>query len=148
MKAALELPASEDPDKPLIVCFCCNRCAYPGADAAGIAGLQYPASVRIIRSVCAGTIHPGLITNALTEGADGVLLLGCHPGECRSREGIRRAQARAESIALLLEDFGLEEERFRLESVAASEGRKFATVVTEMTAQLTELGPSPYRRDG
>jgi coenzyme F420-reducing hydrogenase delta subunit/NAD-dependent dihydropyrimidine dehydrogenase PreA subunit len=138
--------ALEAAPEPTIVCFCCNRCAYPGADAAGLAGIQYPTSVRIIRAVCTGMIHPNIIIDALTQGADGVLVCGCHPGECRSREGIRKAQARAETISLLLEDLGLEEERFRLELIAASEGPKFAAVVREMTARVTALGVSPYRR--
>jgi F420-non-reducing hydrogenase iron-sulfur subunit len=142
--AALERHSADD-DQPVIVAFCCNRCAYPGADATGIATIQYPASVRIIRPVCLGMIHPSVVTDALTKGADGVLLCGCHVGECRSREGIRRALARVEAIQLLLEDFGLEEERFRLEHIAASEGATFARIVTEMDQQLSELGPSPYR---
>jgi coenzyme F420-reducing hydrogenase delta subunit len=134
-----------DSEEPLIVCFCCNRCAYPGADAAGHAGLQYPANVGIIRTVCSGTIHPNIIMDALTRGADGVLLCGCHLGNCRSRAGIRKALDRKEAIALMLEDFGLEPERFRLEHIAASEGRKFAEAVKDMTEQLNSLGPSPYR---
>jgi heterodisulfide reductase subunit A-like polyferredoxin/coenzyme F420-reducing hydrogenase delta subunit len=144
VKAALEDDTGEE-GKPIIVCFCCNRCAYPGADAAGLAGIQYPASIRIIRTVCAGMIHPNIITNALEQGADGVLLCGCHPGNCRSREGIRKAQARAEGIGLLMEDFGLESERFRLELIAASEGAKFAKVAGEMTEELVAIGPSPYK---
>ena len=131
--------------KPVIICFACNRCAYPGADAAGSAGIQYPTSVVIIRPVCSGMIHPNIIMDAFSQGADGVILCGCHPGECRSREGIRRAQARAEGIMLLLEDFGLEEERFRMELIAASEGPKFARIVREMTEELSALGPSPYK---
>ena len=91
-------------------------------------------------------IHPNIIMDALSQtGADGVLLCGCHPGNCRSREGIVKAQARAESIELLLEDFGLEQERFRLEFIAASEGHKFAQVVDEMTQDLVALGPNPYK---
>jgi coenzyme F420-reducing hydrogenase delta subunit/NAD-dependent dihydropyrimidine dehydrogenase PreA subunit len=135
----------ESDKTPVIVSFCCNRCAYPGADAAGSAGIQYPTSIRIIRSVCSGMIHPNIIMDALTRGADGVLLCGCHPGNCRSRDGIRKAQARAESIELMLGDFGLEPERFRLELIAASEGPKFARVVEEMTKELSALGPNPYR---
>ena len=147
VEAALQgAGSSGDEPQPLIVCFCCNRCAYPGTDAAALVGAQYPTSVRIIRTVCSGTIHPNIITDALTQGADGVLLCGCHPGECRSREGIRRAQDRAEAISLLLEDFGLEQERFRLEFIAASEGRKFARIVQEMTDELAALGPSPYKQ--
>ncbi len=143
VKAALESIDNE----PVIISFCCNRCAYPGADAAGSAGIQYPAGVRIIRTVCSGMIHPNIIIDALTQGADGVLLCGCHPGNCRSREGIRKAQNRTEAIELILEDFGLEQERFRLEHIAASEGPKFAKVVKEMTDELSSLGPSPYRQN-
>jgi coenzyme F420-reducing hydrogenase delta subunit/Pyruvate/2-oxoacid:ferredoxin oxidoreductase delta subunit len=132
-------------DQPVIVSFCCNRCAYPGADTAGSAGIQYPASIRIIRTVCSGMIHPNIIMDALTQGADGVLLCGCHPGNCRSRDGILKAKDRAEAIELMLEDFGLESERFRLEHIAASEGPKFADIVKDMTEQLSSLGPSPYK---
>jgi len=141
VKAALENKG----DEPVIISFCCNRCAYPGADSAGSAGIQYPASVRIIRTVCSGMIHPNIIMYALTQGADGVLLCGCHQGNCRSREGIRKALDRKDAIELMLEDFGLEPERFRLEHIAASEGPKFARVVSDMTDELSSLGPSPYR---
>jgi heterodisulfide reductase subunit A-like polyferredoxin/coenzyme F420-reducing hydrogenase delta subunit len=141
VKAALE----NDGNEPVIVSFCCNRCAYPGADAAGSEGIQYPASVRIIRTGCSGMIHPNIIMDALTQGVDGVLLCGCHPGHCRSREGIRKAMDRKEAIELLLEDFGLEPERFRLEYIAVSEGSKFAKVVKDMTDELSSIGPSPYR---
>jgi len=95
-------------NEPVIISFCCSRCAYPGADAAGSAEIQYLAYIRIVRTVCSGMIHPNVIMDALTQGADGVLLCGCHPGNCRSREGIRKAQDRKEAIELMLEDFGLE----------------------------------------
>jgi heterodisulfide reductase subunit A-like polyferredoxin/coenzyme F420-reducing hydrogenase delta subunit len=132
--------------EPSIVSFCCNRCAYPGADNAGTKGLQYPANVKIIRSVCSGMIHPNIIIDALTqEGADGVLLCGCYVGNCRSRNGILKAEARAEAIDLMLEDLALEPERFRLEHISASQGQKFAKVVEEMTKDLTSLGPNPYK---
>jgi len=90
-------------------------------------------------------IHPNLVIDALTKGADGVLICGCHPGDCHYREGNLKAESRAEAIKLMLQDFGLEEERFRLEWVSASEGKKFAQVVTEMVEQLKALGPSPYK---
>ena len=91
-------------------------------------------------------IHPNIIIDALTqEGADGVLLCGCHQGNCRSRNGILKAEARAEAIDLMLEDLALEPERFRLEHIAASEGQKFAKVVEEMTEELSSLGPNPYK---
>jgi coenzyme F420-reducing hydrogenase delta subunit/NAD-dependent dihydropyrimidine dehydrogenase PreA subunit len=142
VKAALDSGSNE----PVIVSFCCSRCAYPGADAAGSEAIQYPASIRIIRTVCSGMIHPNIIMDALTQGADGVLLCGCHEANCRSREGIRKAQDRKEAIELLLEDFGLELERFRLEHIAASQAQKFAQVVRDMTDELSSLGPSPYRQ--
>lgn len=90
-------------------------------------------------------VHPNLVINALTKGADGVLMCGCHPGDCHYLEGNLRAEARAEAIDLMLEDFGLEPERFKLEWVSASEGDKFARVVQEMTDTLKQLGPSPYK---
>jgi coenzyme F420-reducing hydrogenase delta subunit len=92
-----------------------------------------------------GMVHPNLVIEALTKGADGVLMLGCHPGDCHYLEGNLRARARADAINLMLEDFGLEPERFRLEWVSASEGPRFAQVVTEMVEQVRKLSPSPYR---
>jgi F420-non-reducing hydrogenase iron-sulfur subunit len=90
-------------------------------------------------------VHPNLVIDALTKGADGVLICGCHPGDCHYKEGNLITEKRAEAIQLMLEDFGLEEERFRLEWVSASEGHRFAKVVEEYTEQLRELGASPYR---
>jgi F420-non-reducing hydrogenase iron-sulfur subunit len=90
-------------------------------------------------------VHPNLVVDALTKGADGVLICGCHPGDCHYEEGNLKTEKRAEAINLMLEDFGLEEERFRLEWVSASEGPKFAQVATEFTEQIKKLGPSPYR---
>jgi F420-non-reducing hydrogenase iron-sulfur subunit len=132
--------------EPRIVAFCCNWCAYGGADMAGTSQIQYPANVVIIRAMCSGMIHPNFVTEALMSGADGVLMCGCHPGDCHYLEGNLKAEKRAEAIELLLEDFGLEPERFRLEWVSASEGKKFARIVTEMTEALRALGPSPYRQ--
>ena len=131
--------------EPLIVGFLCNWCSYAGADLAGTSRIQYPANVRVIRVMCSGMVHPNLVINALTKGADGVLTCGCHPGDCHYLEGNLKAEARAEAIDLMLMDFGLEPERFRLEWVSASEGDKFAKVVTEMVEQLKQLGPSPYK---
>jgi F420-non-reducing hydrogenase iron-sulfur subunit len=131
--------------EPQIVSFCCNWCSYAGADLAGVSRIQYPPNIRIIRVMCSGMVHPSLVTDALLKGADGVLMCGCHPGDCHYQEGNLRAEARAEAINLMLEDFGLEEERFRLEWVSASEGPRFAQVVSEMAEKLRELGPSPYR---
>ncbi|TET91060.1 MAG: hydrogenase iron-sulfur subunit [Methanomassiliicoccales archaeon] len=131
--------------EPLIVGFLCNWCSYAGADLAGTSRIQYPPNIRVIRVMCSGMVHPNLVINALTKGADGVLMCGCHPGDCHYLEGNLIAEKRAEAIDLMLEDFGLEPERFRLEWVSASEGDKFARVVKEMTDALKQLGPSPYK---
>jgi len=133
-----------DEYEPIIIGFLCNWCAYAGADLAGTSRIQYPPNIRIIRVMCSGMVHPNLVIHALTKGADGVLICGCHIGDCHYLEGNVKAQSRAEAIDLMLEDFGLEPERFRLEWVSASEAGKFAQVVTEMTESLKALGPSPY----
>jgi F420-non-reducing hydrogenase iron-sulfur subunit len=136
---------AENGYEPLIIGFCCNWCSYAGADLAGVSRLQYPPNIRIIRVMCSGMVHPNLVMDALTKGADGVLICGCHPGDCHYQEGNLKAEARADAIRLMLQDFGIEEERFRLEWVSASEGPRFAQVVTEMTERLRELGPSPFK---
>ena len=131
--------------EPLIVSFCCKWCSYAGADLAGVSRLQYPPNIRIVRVMCSGMVHPNLVMDAFTKGADGVLICGCHPGDCHYEEGNLRAEKRAEAITLMLEDFGLEDARFRLEWVSASEGPKFAQVAREFIGKIKELGPSPYR---
>jgi len=131
--------------QPLIIGFCCNWCSYAGADLAGVSRIQYPPNIRIIRVMCSGMVHPNLVIDALTKGADGVLVCGCHPGDCHYQEGNLKAEARADAIRLMLQDFGMEEERFRLEWVSASEGGRFAQVVTEMVDEIRQLGPSPYK---
>jgi F420-non-reducing hydrogenase iron-sulfur subunit len=135
---------SEDRE-PVIIAFCCNWCSYAGADLAGVSRLQYPPNVRIVRVMCSGMVHPNLVVDALTKGADGVLVCGCHPGDCHYREGNLKAEKRAEAIELMLNDFGLERERFKLAWVSASEGGRFAQVVTEMTEAVRKLPPSPYK---
>jgi F420-non-reducing hydrogenase iron-sulfur subunit len=136
---------SEEQFEPIIVAFCCNWCSYAGADLAGTSRLQYPPNVRIVRVMCSGMVHPKLVMDALNKGADGVMICGCHPGDCHYLEGNLRAQKRAEAIGLMLEDYGLEPERFRLEWVSASEGPRFAQVMTDMVEAVRSLGPSPYR---
>lgn len=131
--------------EPLIVSFCCNWCSYAGADLAGVSRCQYPANAVIIRVMCSSMVHPKHVINALTKGVDGVLICGCHPGDCHYKEGNLKAEKRAEAIQLMLEDFGLEEERFRLQWISASEGTRFAQIVREYTEQLRELGPNPYK---
>ncbi len=134
----------QDEFEPKIIAFCCNWCSYAGADLAGVSRLQYPPNVRIIRVMCSSMVHPNLVIDALTNGADGVIICGCHPGDCHYIEGNLTAEKRADAIILMLEDFGLEEERFRLEWVSASEGPRFAQVMKEMVDKVKEVGPSPY----
>jgi len=135
----------EAASEPRIVGLCCNWCSYAGADLAGVSRIQYPPNIRIVRVMCSGMIHPNLVIEALTAGADGVLVCGCHPGDCHYQDGNLKAEKRAEAIRLMLTDFGIEEERFRLEWVSAAEGPRFAQVVREFTDQVRKLGLNPYR---
>ena len=137
--------AVEQEYEPVILALACNWCSYAGADLAGISRCQYPANVRIIRVMCSGMVHPNLVIEALTKGADGVVMCGCHPGDCHYQEGNLKAERRAEAITLMLQDFGIEEERFKLAWVSASEGPQFAKLMTEFTDQIKRLGRSPYR---
>ena len=137
--------ADEESFEPIIVGFCCNWCSYAGADLAGVSRQQYPPNLRIIRVMCSGMVHPNLVIDALTKGADGVLICGCHIGDCHYLDGNVKAENRKEAIELMLEDFGIEPERFRLEWVSASEGPRFAEVVREMTETVRALGPSMYK---
>ncbi len=131
--------------EPVIVAFACNWCSYAGADLAGVSRLQYPPNARIVRVLCSGMIHPNLIVDAFTKGADGVLVCGCHMGDCHYIDGNEKAERRADAVKLMLGDFGLEEERFALEWISAAEGPRFAQVMTEFTEQVRRLGPSPYK---
>jgi len=131
--------------EPIILSFCCNWCSYTGADLAGISRLQYPTNVRIIRVMCSGMVHPNAVIDALTKGADGVIICGCHIGDCHYISGNERAESRADAIRLMLEDFGIEDERFRIEWISASEGPRFAQVMKEFTEEIINLGPSPYK---
>lgn len=137
--------AVEQGFEPVILALACNWCSYAGADLAGISRCQYPTNVRIIRVMCSGMVHPNLVIEALTKGADGVVICGCHPGDCHYQEGNLKAERRAEAITLMLQDFGIEEERFKLAWVSASEGPQFAKLMTDFTEQIKRLGPSPYK---
>ena len=137
--------AVEQEFEPVILALACNWCSYAGADLAGISRCQYPTNVRIIRVMCSGMVHPNLVIEALTKGADGVVMCGCHPGDCHYQEGNLKAERRAEAITLMLQDFGIEEERFKLAWVSASEGPQFAKLMTEFTEQIKRVGPSPYK---
>lgn len=133
---------------PKILAFCCNWCSYPAADLAGTARMQYPSSLRIIRVMCSGMVHPNLVVEAFQHGADGVMIMGCHLGECHYQDGNYRAQDRVAVIEEMLDALGLEQERFRLAWCSLAEADRFVGVVRSMTDTVRELGPSPYRGDG
>jgi heterodisulfide reductase subunit A-like polyferredoxin/coenzyme F420-reducing hydrogenase delta subunit len=143
--AALAGRAHDGEFEPRILALCCYWCSYTGADLAGTSRIQYPPNIRIVRVQCTGMIHPNLVIDALTSGADGVLVCGCHPGDCHYRDGNLRAKSRADAIEVMLGDFGLERDRFSLQWVSAAEGPRFARIVKEMVERIKHLGPNPYR---
>jgi F420-non-reducing hydrogenase iron-sulfur subunit len=133
--------------EPKIIGFLCNWSAYAGADLAGVSRIQYPPNIRIIRVMCSGRVDPSFILEALKDGADGVLVAGCHlPSDCHYISGNFKALRRIKLLKKLLEQFGIEPERVRLEWISASEGDKFAAVVKDMVEQLKKLGPNPLKR--
>ena len=128
--------------EPTIVAFLCNWCSYAGADLAGTSRAQVPHNVRVVRVMCSGRVDPIFVLRALSLGADGVLIAGCHPGDCHYQTGNYRARRRAAMLGELLESVGLERERLWLRWVGASEGEAFARTVREMVDELRRLGPS------
>jgi len=127
--------------EPKIVAFCCNWCSYAGADLAGVSRFQYPPNVRIIRVMCSGRVDPKFVVKAFRQGADGVIVAGCHPNDCHYISGNKSTAIRAEFLQTFLEEVGIEPERFKLEWIAGSEGEKFATTVRKMVEELRALGP-------
>jgi F420-non-reducing hydrogenase iron-sulfur subunit len=127
--------------KPRIAAFFCNWCTYTASDLAGVSRLKYPASIRVIRIMCSGRLDAQFVVNALTEGADAVLIGGCHPGDCHYASGNYKCLRRFHLLQKYLTQMGIEPERLRLEWISASEGKKLAEVVHEMTAQIRQLGP-------
>ncbi len=130
--------------EPKIIGFLCNWCSYAGADLAGVSRIQYPPNIRIIRVMCSGRIDPSFVLEAFKDGADGVLVAGCHlPSDCHYISGNFKALRRITLLKTVLKEFGIEPERLRLEWISASEGDKFAAVVRDMTEQIRKLGPNP-----
>ncbi len=127
--------------EPKIVAFVCNWCSYAGADKAGGQKLDYPANVRLIRIMCSGRVDPQFVMKAFRDGADGVLVMGCHFGDCHYRNGNHKTARRFVLFERMLEQFGIEKERFGLEWVAAGEGKKFQDVATKRTEMIKKLGP-------
>lgn len=133
--------------EPIIVGFLCNWCSYRAADLAGTARLQYAPNMRPIRVMCSGRVEPEMVLRALAEGADGVLITGCHPGECHYIEGNLKALRRFAMLQQMLQQFGVEPERVQLVWASASEGPKLADAVNQMTEVLRELGPLRWRHN-
>lgn len=128
--------------EPKLLGFLCRWCSYAGADLAGTSRKKYPANIRIIKVPCSGRVDPLFILKALRLGFDGVLVSGCHPGDCHYQSGNYRARRRTGITKKFLEYMGMEPERFQASWVSASEGEKFAQVVTEVTNELKEVGPN------
>ena len=128
--------------EPKIVAFLCNWCSYAGADLAGVSRFQYPATLRIVRVPCSGRINPLFILKALYNGADGVLVSGCHPGDCHYQSGNYYARRRLEIFKNLIDYTGISNNRVKLAWVSASEGAQFAALAKEITEQVKERGPN------
>ncbi len=131
--------------EPKILGFLCNWCSYAGADLAGVSRIQYPPNIRVIRVMCSGRVDPEFIFEGLLTGLDGVIVMGCHPGDCHYLEGNYEAEKKFNMVKKFLELINFEN-RIRLEWVSASEGARFAEVVTDFTNQIRELGPSPINK--
>jgi len=130
--------------EPKILGFLCNWCSYAGADLAGVSRIQYPPSLRAIRVMCSGRVDPGFVIQALKTGLDGVIIMGCHLGDCHYIDGNYEAEMKFNPLKKLLESIGLEN-RIKLEWVSASEGVRFGEVIKNFTEQIRSLGPSPLR---
>lgn len=133
---------NEDRWEPKIVAFLCHWCSYAGADLAGVSRIQYPPNVRVIRVPCSGAVNPLYILRALREGADGVLVSGCHPGDCHYLSGNYFARRKFFLLKELLNWLGVEEERVQFSWVSASEGQRFAQVVQDVVESVKRIGPS------
>jgi F420-non-reducing hydrogenase iron-sulfur subunit len=129
------------PFEPRIVAFFCTWCTYTAADLAGISRIQYAPNVRVVRLMCSGRVDPQFVLAAFRHGADGVLIGGCHPGDCHYEQGNYNARRRFELLKPLLTEMGIEEERLRLEWISASEGERAQRVCNEMTEEMRRLGP-------
>ena len=132
---------SPDNFEPNIVAFVCNWCTYIAADTAGVSRAKYAPNVKLIRTMCSGRVDPQFVLTALQKGADGVLVCGCHPGDCHYKEGNYKALRRHTLLKKMLGQLGVEDQRVRLEWISASEPEKFKEVANEITEQIRKLGP-------
>ncbi|TKJ24432.1 MAG: methyl-viologen-reducing hydrogenase subunit delta [Promethearchaeota archaeon Loki_b31] len=127
---------------PELITFCCNWCSYAGADLAGVSRFQYPPNMRIVRVMCSGRVEPSFVLKALKDGADGVLITGCHIGDCHYISGNEFTKERFERLhKIIIKQLGINEKRVRLEWVSASEGKLFAELITDFTNDIKRLGP-------
>ena len=140
--------ASSDGFIPKIVMFCCNWCSYAGADGAGVARFQQPTNVRVVRVMCSSRVDPVHIYTAFLEGADAVLITGCHIGDCHYVNGNDKTLVKYKFIKAMLAEMGIEDDRLILRWISASEGQQFSEFVAEMVGKVAALGPSPLRKDG
>jgi len=131
--------------EPNIIGFLCNWCAYTGADLAGVARMKVPSSLRVIRVMCSGRIDPLFVIKAFLKGADGVMMMGCHPGDCHYQKGNFSARRRFMLLRTILDNLALEPERLGLWWVSASEGQRYSRVAEEFANKIKNLGPSPVR---
>jgi F420-non-reducing hydrogenase iron-sulfur subunit len=131
--------------KPTIVSFLCNWCSYTGADLAGTSRMKYAPNIRVIRVMCSGRVDPTFVLTAFNEGADGVLICGCHPGDCHYHEGNYKCLRRYHLLQKYIQQMGIHKDRLRLAWVSASEGKQFAELANEMTETVTALGPSEIK---
>ncbi len=129
--------------EPKILVFCCNWCSYAGADLAGVSRLQMPPYFRVIRVMCSARVDPEFVLRAFNRGADGILVAGCHPADCHYIGGNYRTRRRMALLKMLIQQFGFDPDRLRLEWVSAGEGEKFQKTIISFTNTIKELGPSP-----
>lgn len=144
-EAVTDAEKSGEEFEPKIVGFLCKWCSSSAADLAGTSRIEYPPNIRIIRLMCSGSVDSVYIIKALMEGADGVLVAGCHPGDCHYLEGNYKARRRVALLRDIMDTLGLESERIRIAWIGADEGRKFADTIEDMTQEMKKLGPNPFK---
>lgn len=137
----------DDEYLPKIVGFLCTWCAYTGADLAGVSRLKIPASLKVVRVMCSGRIDPLFVLKAYLKGADGIMMMGCHPGDCHYQKGNYNARRRFIMLQSIFDSLSLEPERFGLWWVSASEGPRYSKVTKEFSDKIKSLGPSPVQEE-
>jgi len=131
---------ASDEFEPNILVFCCNWCSYAGADLAGVSRFQYPPNIRIIRVMCSSRVEPTFVLRAFDNGIDGLLVIGCHMGDCHYMKGFEYTQVRMCHLKNLIKYIGIEDDRFQLHSISASEGKQFSELIKDFTNKIIELG--------